>query len=593
MKLNNLGRFGLIFTWLTLTALELSAQSGGFSYLEFVENRGQWDSAARFEAKLANGTIYMNRKGFTILLEDTTDLVRIGELLHGDFARAGVTPPNFPSHPGGGWTTSGGGAAGGATGAGKAEVAGTAVAAAATTVPGQKQILPPGNGGGGGVSGGAKNDPFLLHMHSYRVSFVGANDDVSILPDKAVPSYNNYLIGDKKNWATHCKIYQGILYQNMYKGIDVHYFTDAGTLKYDIVIHPGADPGQVVLQYDGQTKLSIRKGRVYIQTSVGMVQELEPHSYQVSDAGRTDVACNYTLLGNNRIGFTVKNYSQGATLVIDPTEVFCSFTGSKSDNWGYTATFDGAGNLYLGGIVLNETEGCCTPGNGDGYPATVGAFQTTYQGGDGSDGSYDYDVGIMKLSASGANRVFATYLGGSGDEQPHSMIVDNSGDLIVTGRTSSANFPLAGVAGPYGVGGGYDLFITKFNAGRDRVLSAASGSAVLGRTGSIMNRNMWRKARMTFGLTMVMTAGARVILDAAGNVYLAACTQSTDFPTTAGVFQPAPRWRWGPGWCCAEAQPEPQPGPLQFLPGRQQPGCRDGTGLESRWTTASGSPAVR
>jgi gliding motility-associated-like protein len=539
VKLNNLGRFGLIFTWLTLTALELSAQSGGFSYLEFVENRGQWDSAARFEAKLANGTIYMNRKGFTILLEDTTDLVRIGELLHGDFARAGVTPPNFPSHPGGGWTTSGGGAAGGATGAGKAEVAGTAVAAAATTVPGQKQILPPGNGGGGGVSGGAKNDPFLLHMHSYRVSFVGANDDVSILPDKAVPSYNNYLIGDKKNWATHCKIYQGILYQNMYKGIDVHYFTDAGTLKYDIVIHPGADPGQVVLQYDGQTKLSIRKGRVYIQTSVGMVQELEPHSYQVSDAGRTDVACNYTLLGNNRIGFTVKNYSQGATLVIDPTEVFCSFTGSKSDNWGYTATFDGAGNLYLGGIVLNEAEGCCTPGNGDGYPATVGAFQTTYQGGDGSDGSYDYDVGIMKLSASGANRVFATYLGGSGDEQPHSMIVDNSGDLIVTGRTSSVNFPLAGVAGPYGVGGGYDLFITKFTPdGSGLIGSQRIGGA--GADGVNYEPKYVEEGSHDLRLNYGDDGRSEVILDAAGNVYLAACTQSTNFPTTAGVFQPAP-----------------------------------------------------
>ena len=61
---------------------------------------------------MSAGNIYMQRKGFTVLLEDTTDLIRIGELLHGDFARAGVTlPPNYPSHPGGGWTT-GSGAAG-------------------------------------------------------------------------------------------------------------------------------------------------------------------------------------------------------------------------------------------------------------------------------------------------------------------------------------------------------------------------------------------------------------------------------------------------------------------------------------------------
>ena len=106
----------------------------------------------------------------------------------------------------------------------------------------------------------------------------------------------------------------------------------------------------------GQTKLSVRKNRVYIETTVGTVQELEPHSYQVNAPGRTEVACKYSLLPGNRIGFAVNNYSPDATLVIDPTEVFCSFYGSKSDNWGYTATYDGAGNLYMGGIVLDETD---------------------------------------------------------------------------------------------------------------------------------------------------------------------------------------------------------------------------------------------
>src|ERR1700722_6550833 len=90
VKLNKLGRIGLIVTWFTLTALDLSAQSGGYSYLEFVENKGQWDSTVRFKAEMPAGYLYMQRKGFTVLLADTTDMVRIGELFHGDFARAGV-----------------------------------------------------------------------------------------------------------------------------------------------------------------------------------------------------------------------------------------------------------------------------------------------------------------------------------------------------------------------------------------------------------------------------------------------------------------------------------------------------------------------
>ncbi len=538
MKLNKLGRIGLIVTWFTLTALSLSAQSGGYSYLEFVENKGQWDTSVRFKAEMPAGYLYMQRKGFTVLLADTTDMVRIGELFHGDFARAGVAAPNYPSHAGGGWATgSAAGVVAGTSVAGRPETGGTAVSAAATSSP-PKQILPPGNGGGG--AGGAKNDPWVMRMHSYRVSFVGASDEVTIVPDKALESYNNYFIGDKRNWATGCKLYQGIVYQDMYKGVDVHYYTNAGMVKYDIVVHPGADPGQVVLQYDGPTKLSVRKNRIYVQTTVGTVQELEPHSYQVDETGRSEVSCKYTLLPGNRIRFSVGNYSPGATLVIDPTEVFCSFDGSKSDNWGYTATYDGAGNLYLGGIVLDETD--IGGSNGNGYLASPGAFQTTFQGGDASEGGpaggYQTDVGIMKLSANGSTRLFATYLGGSGDEQPHSMIVDAGGNLIVTGRTSSANFPLAGVGGPYGPGGGFDLFVTKFNATGTGLL----GSQRIGGTGD--DGVNYAPKYITEGahdlrLNYGDDGRSEIILDAAGNIYLAACTMSTNFPVTGGVFQPA------------------------------------------------------
>ncbi len=185
--------------------------------------------------------------------------------------------------------------------------------------------------------------------------------------------------------------------------------------------------------------------------------------------GRSEVACSYTLLSGNRIRFSVGSYSPDATLVIDPTEVFCSFTGSRSDNWGYTATYDGGGNLYLGGIVLDETD--IQGSNGNGYLVSPGAFQTTFQGGDKSEGGpsdgYQYDVGIMKLSANGASRIFATYLGGSGDEQPHSMIVDASGDPDRDGADEfDPNFPLNVTTGAnqtlYGPGGGFDIFVTKF-----------------------------------------------------------------------------------------------------------------------------------
>ncbi|MBK6635541.1 MAG: hypothetical protein IPG38_15700 [Chitinophagaceae bacterium] len=52
-----------------------------------------------------------------------------------------------------------------------------------------------------------------------------------------------------------------------------------------------------------------------------------------------------------------------------------------------------------------------------------------------------YDISIIKFSANGSNRLYATYLGGSGNEQPHSMICDAQGNLIIAGRSNSKNYP--------------------------------------------------------------------------------------------------------------------------------------------------------
>jgi len=504
-------RIPLFFILLFLSGLELSAQSGGFSNLEYIENKGQWDSTIRFSAEISTGNVFMQRKGFTVLLHDTGDLKRIGLLLHGDLAEAGVSSTGFK--------------AGGGT-------------KAVTSTP--KTNIPPTPGSGG--SGGA-GDPFLLHSHAYRVSFENANDAVEIAGDKAVDSYNNYFKGDPKNWAIQCRIFQGIWYRNMYDGIDVHYYTNQGSIKYDIVVRPGADPGRIVLKYEGQDKLFIRKNRIYVQTSVGTVTELEPRSYQVTDSGRVDLPCSYSLLPGNRVQFKIKNYSPASTLVIDPTEVFCSFSGSKSDNWGYTATYDGGGNFYMGGIVLDETGQGAK--NGAGYLASPGAFQTSFQGGDGSEGDgYEYDVAIMKLNASGTKRVYATYLGGRGDEQPHSMIVDNSGNLIVTGRTSSGNFPpnIANVT-LNGNGGGFDLFVVKFNSSGTALL----GSKRIGGSGwdgvnfapKYLVNDQYPEGAVGLRLNYGDDGRSEVILDPAGNVYIAACTQSSDFPTTPNAFQKA------------------------------------------------------
>ncbi|WP_431214352.1 hypothetical protein ACQ86N_05770 [Puia sp. P3] len=77
-------------------------------------------------------------------------------------------------------------------------------------------------------------------------------------------------------------------------------------------------------------------------------------------------------------------------------------------------------------------------------------------------------MGIIKLSSNGASKIYATYLGGSDSETPHSLFSDQQGNLVVLGRTYSTNFPFKTTAG---VGGAADMFVAKINA---------AGSALIG-----------------------------------------------------------------------------------------------------------------
>ncbi len=350
----------------------------------------------------------------------------------------------------------------------------------------------------------------------YSVEFLNASTP-TIVPDKPIPTVNNYFIGnDKSKWASDCKIYQAVVYKDVYPGIDIHYYVDGGSnLKYDFVVHPGANVDNIAMKYSGANKISVNSKQLVVSTTLGKSKSLEPVTYQIIDNQRQEVDCRY-VIKDSIVKFKIKNYSPNETLIIDPTEIFFSYSGSTADNWGFTATYGPDGSFYGGGIVF-----------GQGFPVNNGAYTQNFNGG--------FDIGIIKLSPNGRNRIYATYIGGSGEEQPHSLIVDGQGNLVLAGRSNSDNYPTTAVYGPRG---GWDIVITKLNAAGNALI----GSMKIGGTGAdgvnIADENGSR------GLSSLKRnygddARSEVILDGANNIYVASCTQSSDFPTTAGAFQSA------------------------------------------------------
>src|SRR5258708_10454288 len=118
--------------------------------------------------------------------------------------------------------------------------------------------------------------------------------------------------------------------------------------------------------------------------------------------------------------------------------------GSTSDNPSGIAV-DSSGNAYVVG-----------GSQGSNYPTTLGAFQTTYGGGTSN-------AFVTELNASGTALIYSTFLGGNGYDFGHGIAVDSSGNAIVTGWSTSTEFPITSGAFQTTLAGSQNAFVTKLN----------------------------------------------------------------------------------------------------------------------------------
>ena len=136
-----------------------------------------------------------------------------------------------------------------------------------------------------------------------------------------------------------------------------------------------------------------------------------------------------------------------------------------------------AWSSYLGGSGLDDGYGIAVDSSGDAFVTgetassdfpTAGGFQATYGGGT-ADGF------VAKISSSGS-LLWSSYLGGSGYDYGDSIAVDGSGDAYVTGETGSTNFPTSG-GFDTSLGGTQDAFVAKVSAAGALVWSSYLGGS--------------------------------------------------------------------------------------------------------------------
>lgn len=362
-------------------------------------------------------------------------------------------------------------------------------------------------------------------FHAYRVGFTGAQGG-AFQGLWRQPHHENHFIGnDPAHWAARVPVHGGAMVHGVMPGVSLRLDGRQG-LKYDIIVAPGSDPAGVELHFQGQDGLRLEEGRLVVHTSAGSVVEDAPVAFQEVHGRRVDVPCRFRLDGD-RLGFELpEGYDPAHELVIDPVLNFATYSGSTSSNFGFTATYDGSGHLYGGGIVF-----------GAGYPTTLGALGQDYNGG-------TIDMAISKFSLDGSSLLWSTYLGGSLNEAPHSMVVNANDELYVLGTTGSADFPVTpgcfdavfdgGPTIPLTIGYGFG-----YSQGTDLVLCRlnADGSALLGSTfmGGSDNDGINNVATLVYNYGD--TFRGEVVLDAMQRPLVATCTRSLDAAVTPGAAQ--------------------------------------------------------
>jgi len=318
----------------------------------------------------------------------------------------------------------------------------------------------------------------------------------------------SYFKGQPKDWQSGLQAASKIIYRDLWPGIDLVYYGTFNRMKYEFIVHPGADPARIKLAYRGAASVKENsQGQLEVQTPAGGFFDDTPIAWQEIAGKRESVVLKYAVekkapsnpQDTFTYGFSVGTYDKNETLILDPAViVYCGYIGGGDEERGYAIAVDAAGCAYVTGWTYS---------NEASFPASVGP-DLTFNASTGNR-----DAFVAKVKSDGTGLVYCGYIGGSSLDSGSGIAVDSSGCAYVTGETGSseASFPVT-VGPDLTHNGGWDAFVAKVKAD-------GTGLLYCGYIGGANSDDI-----------------EGIAVDASGCAYLTGCTDSTEttFPVTAG-----------------------------------------------------------
>lgn len=332
-----------------------------------------------------------------------------------------------------------------------------------------------------------RRDGIMFHAagDAIRLQFIGGRPPQEPRAFEPANAHVSFLLGqDPSKWSVNLGLYSGVVYKDVSPGIDMRWNVTGGVVESEFAIAPGGNFKNLRLRYSGSRRISIdSSGSLELLTEKGSIRERKPVAYTIDKTGaRQSVRARFRIFRSGDVGFDVGPYDRSKALVIDPVLTFSTFLGGSEHDSATSIAVDGSGNAYVAGWAESAN-----------FPVTGGLPH----GG-------DIDGFVAKFTPSNT-LAWCTYIGGSANDAVTAIAVDVSGNPVLAGYTSSANFPVV-LPIQSTLKGTTNAFVAKLNAmGTGLIFSTFLGGSV-------------------------SDAATGVAIDSTGNIYTAGNTTSADFP---------------------------------------------------------------
>ncbi len=389
-------------------------------------------------------------------------------------------------------------------------------------------------------------------------------NDVEPYGTEQVEGTCNYYRGnDPSEWVSGAHRFQSVRYEDIWDGVDLYYDLGLASPKYEFTLDPYIDPSAISIRIEGGGELSIlgRDLHITLEDSRTVIDSGLKAFY--ADDPDKEIEVEFILRDETTFSFEFGEYDPARSIVIDPLLQYSTYFGGSGMDYGGTSVLDSNGNVFVTGSTYSYD-----------FPITPGVYQNSKNGME--------DVVVFKLDRTLSTPLFSTYIGGSDSDLGKTILVTDSGDVIVAGETLSFDFPITdGVIDDKldrpGYQRIYDLFLLKLNStgtgiifstyiggnGTDLapkismddlgkiILAASSESANFTTTSDAYSRNISGKSDTI--LCVINSNGTKllystflggsnaeglgdIVLSDGSLVYLTGYTNSPDFPTTVGAY---------------------------------------------------------